>query len=233
MRHILFLAFALTVFGMPAHAQSVPLSGNAPEEKEGDNPCRDQVAEALRKLRKSSWFRLETSMITERGPTEMQVAYVLPDKMHQKVTSLVTKDTSEVVLIGDEAWQRSGSNRWQKLPFEVTQDLRGQMYETVIKEQTEVGNYSCHGRTRFDGRDVLAYKLEDQPAKDSTASRNEAFRMFYVDALTGLPASNVLIVSGREDKPLFKATYSFPLDIRIEPPKDVAETAPPAASPAK
>jgi hypothetical protein len=57
--------------------------------------------------------------------------------------------------------------------------------------------------------------------------------MFYVDALTGLPASNVLIVSGREDKPLFKATYSFPLDIRIEPPKDVAETAPPAASPAK
>jgi hypothetical protein len=55
--------------------------------------------------------------------------------------------------------------------------------------------------------------------------------MFYVDVMTGLPVSNALLVPGRDDKPIFKTSYSFPLDLKIEPPKDVAPAAP-AASPA-
>jgi hypothetical protein len=36
-------------------------------------------------------------------------------------------------------------------------------------------------------------------------------------------------VPGHEEKPIFKTTYSFPLDMKIDPPKDVAAAAPPVS----
>ena len=57
--------------------------------------------------------------------------------------------------------------------------------------------------------------------------------MFYVDAMTGLPLRNAIVAPGREDKPLFKTSYSFPLDLKIEAPKDAKPfEAPAAAAPA-
>ncbi len=161
-------------------------------------------------------------MITENGPTSMQIDYVLPDKMHQKVTVQATQQSSEVILIGEEGWSKVGADGWKPLPNELIQELRSQMQENVVEHQAETGNYSCKGRTEFEGKDVFSYKLEHEPEKDSTAPKNEAFRMFYVDAVTGLPVSNALLVPGRETKPIFKAVYAYPLDIKIEPPKDVS-----------
>jgi hypothetical protein len=41
-----------------------------------------------------------------------------------------------------------------------------------------------------------------------------------------------LLVPGHEERPIFKTTYAFPLDLKIEPPTDIAPaTAPPAATP--
>jgi hypothetical protein len=175
-------------------------------------------------LRKSSWFHMATNMITENGPTTMEVDYVLPDKMHQKVTQTLTKTTSEVILVGEKAWGNQGEG-WIELPNDITQTLRSQMYDNVIQEQTDVGEYACKGKVQVEGRDALSYKLEEEPTKDSTAPKNEAYRMFFVDATTGLPVGNALLAPGREKSPLFKATYSFPLDMKIEPPKDVKPVA--------
>jgi hypothetical protein len=196
----------------------------APGNKKNANPCRDEVAAALAKLRKSSWFHMATNMITENGPTTMEVDYVLPDKMHQKVTQTLTKTTSEVILVGEKAWGNQGEG-WIELPNDITQTLRSQMYDNVIQEQTDVGEYACKGKVQVEGRDALSYKLEEEPTKDSTAPKNEAYRMFFVDATTGLPVGNALLAPGREKSPLFKATYSFPLDMKIEPPKDVKPVA--------
>lgn len=74
----------------------------------------------------------------------------------------------------------------------------------------------------------MSYKLESQPAKGETF-KNQTYRLFYVDAMTGLPYSNALLVPGRDDKPIFKTTYAFPLDLKIEPPKDIAAPVPAAA----
>ncbi len=229
----LFLSLAvLTITTGTALAQTPPAPADAPgakDEKLNANPCRDEVAAALQKLRKTSWFRMETAMITETGPTKMQVDYVLPDKMHQRVSTASGGGSTEVVLIGDQAWGNEGKG-WQALSTDLTQQLKAQMYENVVEQQAEVGNYSCKGKTQFDGRDVLSYKLETEIGKDESKALNEAFRMFYVDATTGMPVSIALLAPGRETKPLFKTSYSYPLDIRIEAPKDVmkdgAATAP-------
>lgn len=228
----LMLASSAVLAQAPAAQPGAPGAGGPPpgvvppgqETKKNANPCRDEVAAALTKLRKSSWFRMNTTMITENGPTSMVVDYVLPDKMYQKVTQTLTNQSSEVILVAGNAWGNQGAG-WQELPNEVMNTLRSQMYDNVVQEQTEVGEYACKGRVQIDGRDALSYKLEEERTKDSAAPKNETFRMFYVDAVTGLPLSNALLVPGREKSPLFKATYTFPLDMKIEPPKDIAKPA--------
>ncbi len=210
-----------------ASAEDRPATASA-ADKENANPCRDEVAAALKKLRSTSWFRMTTNMITENGPVSMEIDYVLPDRMHQRVTQKLTQQKSEIILVGNEAWGTDGSG-WKPLGGDLTTQLKAQMYENVVEQQADVGNYACKGKATVEGREALSYKLEDEPPKDSTAPKNATFRMFYVDALTGMPVSNSLLVPGRENAPLFKATYTYPIDMKIEPPKDVA---PEAAGPA-
>lgn len=224
------LVLALLAASVPSMvvAQANPAAG----AKDNANPCRDEVAAALQKLRNSSWFRMESTMITENGLTNMIVDYVLPDRMHQKVQVVGQEGVQEVILIGNSSWSNEGEG-WRVLPSDITAQLTKQIEENVLAQQSEVGNYSCKGKVSLDGKDVMSYRLEDEPKADSTAPKNEAFRMFYVDALTGLPVENAIITAGREDKPLFKTSYSFPLDIKIEAPKDVkAEAAPAEDAPA-
>jgi hypothetical protein len=218
MRRIASAIVLIAAFSGGASAQ-VPEASPGPA-KQNANPCRDEVSAALQKLRKSSWFRMDAQMITENGPTSMQIDYVLPDRMHQTMTLKLSNQTTEIILIGDKAWAKQEGG-WRPVAQQVTAQLRAQMDDAVIKQQTDIGDYSCKGRTQVDGRDVLSYKLETEQEKGSSATASQAFRMFYVDALTGLPASNALLVPGHENKPIFKAVYSFPIDMKIEPPKDV------------
>lgn len=229
MRRLALTLIALAALAGQGHAQQ-PMPGPATAAKPNANPCSDEVSASLQKLRNSSWFRMDTHMITENGPTTMQVDYVLPDRMHQKVTVEATQKITEVILIGNEAWSRQNGGDWNELPGKVADQLKDQMQESAVRQQTDVGSYSCKGRTTFEGRDVLSYKLDNEPEKGSTADLSQTFRMFYVDAMTGLPVSNALLVPGHEKKPIFKTSYSFPLDMKIDPPKDVVKDAP-AASP--
>jgi hypothetical protein len=230
MRRIALIAASLAVVASAAHAQPVPPEP-VPGAKPNANPCADEVAASLEKLRKSSWFRMTSDMITENGPTKMQVDYVLPDRMHQKVTNKLTQKTSEVILIGNEAWSRQGEGDWTQLKANIAAELQTQMQDSVVQQQKDVGAYTCKGRTKFDGHDVLSYKLESELGKGDTV-KSQTYRMFYVDAMTGLPVSNALLVPGHDEKPIFKTTYAFPLDIKIEPPKNVTPPAPPVATPA-
>lgn len=224
MRRIASFLSVIALCSTAALAQDKP----AADAKKNANPCRDEVAAALQKLRNSSWFRMETSMITENGPTEMTVDYVLPDRMHQKVTVFGQPVTQEVILIGSEAWSNEGDG-WRILPADITAQLMAQMKDNVLTQQDDVGNYACKGKTKYEGKDVMSYKLEDEPPENAQGSKNEAFRMFFIDALTGLPLRNAIVSPGREEKPLFKTSYSYPLDLKIEAPKDAKPLEVPAA----
>lgn len=225
MRRIALAIIATASLSSYASAQISPPS--PADSKQNANPCREEVSAALQKLRKSSWFRMDTQMLTENGPMQMQVDYVLPDRMHQTMTAKLSNQTTELILVGDKAWAKQETG-WKPVPQQIAAQLREQMDDTVVKQQTDVGNYACKGRAKVDGRDVISYKLETEPEKGSSAPTNQAFRMFYVDALTGLPASNVILAPGHEDKPIFKTTYSFPIDLKIDVPADALPDKSPA-----
>jgi hypothetical protein len=235
MRRIALVAASLAALTAGAHAQPIPggptPGAPTPGAKPNANPCSDEVSASLQKLRKSSWFRMTSDMITENGPTTMQVDYVLPDRMHQKVTNKLTNKASEVILVGNEAWSRQGEGSWTALKANIAAEPQTQMQETVLQQQADVGAYTCKGQTKFEDHDVMSYRLESEPGK-SGGEKNQTYRMFYVDALTGLPVGNALLVPGHDKKPIFKTIYSFPLDLKIEPPKDVAPPQPASTSPA-
>lgn len=177
--------------------------------------CKQDVADAFDKQRKSSAFRLETSMINERGPIKMTVDYVLPDRMHQTVKAVIDPVATETILVGKRAWVSKGQG-WQQLPTEDALQVVEAMQQSVIKGEGEQPKFECLGSVTLDGRKLQAYEAMN----DKTAPPDQPVRMVYVDPVTGLPVRSIVAQKDKLDRPFFRQDYSYPLDIKIEPPEE-------------
>lgn len=175
--------------------------------------CKQEVADAFEKQRKSTGFRTVTRMINERGPVTMTIDYLLPDRMHQKVKAAIDPAATETILVGRRGWVSSGSG-WQELPVEDAVNLAEELEKTVVKGPQEQPIFDCLGYVTLDGEKRLAYEA----MKDRTAPPNQPVRMVYVDPTTGLPVRSIVAVKDKLDRPFFSQDYSYPLDIKIEPP---------------
>jgi hypothetical protein len=193
--------------------------------------CKDEVLGALDKQRKAASFRMETNMVSEQGPVKMTVDYMRPDKMRQVVTVAVDPKPVETILVGSKAWSKDG-DVWKELGIDVTKDMVAQLDETFGDESGTIGTVGCLGSTAIDGQELVAYRIEndaqtgpedrspDTKAKAKAALADEArpLRMFYVDPKTGLPMRSVFARANKLDKPIFKAIYTYPADIKIDVP---------------
>lgn len=175
--------------------------------------CKQEVADAFEKQRKSSAFRLETRMLNERGPIKMTVDYILPDRMHQTVKALIDPAATETILVGKRAWVSNGQG-WQDVPMEDALSLAEEFEKTVVKGGGEQPVFDCLGYIELDGRKLSAYEA----MQDKTAPPGQPVRMVYIDPVTGLPARSIVAQKDKLDRPFFRQDYSYPQDIKIEPP---------------
>ena len=175
--------------------------------------CKQEVVDAFDKQRKSSAFRLVARMITERGPVRMTVDYILPDRMHQTVKATIDPAPTETVLIGRRAWVSDGAG-WHELPMEDALNLAEEMEKTVVKGGGEQPIFDCLGYVTLDGRKLSAYEA----IEDKAAPAGQPTRMVYIDPVTGLPVRSILAQKDKLDRPFFEQDYSYPQDMRIEPP---------------
>lgn len=194
--------------------------------------CKDEVLAALDKQRKSTAFRMETNMVSEQGPVQMTVDYMPPDRMRQTVVVAINPKPIETILVGGKAWSKDGAD-WTPLSAEVAGDLATQLDETLGDDRGTIGTVGCLGSTAIDGQDLVAYRVENdaqvgptdrspdarEKARAALADEGRPLRMFYIDPKTGLPIRSIFARANKLDKPIFKATYSYPSDIKIEPPK--------------
>lgn len=200
--------------------------------------CKDEVLAAIDKQRKVAAFRMETSMISEGGPVKMTVDYAQPDRMRQRVVRAIAPDEAiETILIGSKAWSKdSGSKEaaggWVELSPEITRQIIDQRDEVLGEDPGTIGTVGCLGSTAIDGRELIAYRIEndaqtgprdmspDAKEKMRLALADEArpLRMFYVDPQSGLPVRSVFARANKLEKPMFRADYSY-ADIRIDPPR--------------
>lgn len=189
--------------------------------------CKDEVATALDRQRKSSGFRMQTTMISEQGKIDMTVDYVLPDRMRQVIKSEMDPEPVETVVVGHYAWSRRKDEPWIPLNPQLTNELITQMEETVGDNPLPLGNFECLGKQPVEGKDMLAYQGENEPGGPKNVGKeekepklpNRPVRIIYVDPTSGLPIRSIFARADKLDKPIFEANYSYPADLRIEAPK--------------
>lgn len=185
--------------------------------------CRAEVANAFDKQRAGKTFRMEANVIGPQGPMKMTVDYGLPDRIHQQVLMVLEQKTLDAVLIGREAWINEGQG-WSKAPDEVRQELDKQLASVADETAEQMVQFECMGNMQVDGRELAAYRAQEGPKDMSPDAAtkpkgNDTVRVIYVDPATGLPVRSVVARPDKLDKPLFKAVYTYPGDIKIEPPK--------------
>jgi hypothetical protein len=192
--------------------------------------CKDEVGSALERQRKSSGFRMQTKMLSEQGLVDMTVDYVLPNRMRQVISSTADPEPIETVLVGNFAWSRRKGEPWTPLNPQLTNELVAQLEETLGSEAAAIGDFECLGKKPVEGKDMLAYQGENEKPGPKDLSKEKApklpdrpVRIIYVDPITGLPMRSIFARADKLDKPIFQATYTYPIDLKIDPPKATSQ----------
>jgi hypothetical protein len=186
--------------------------------------CKSEVDQAFRKLRDGKSFRLETRIINkQQGALTMTVDYLLPDRMHQRVSLGDSPQKMETIAIGEKVWSNQGQG-WSEVPANFAQVISKQLKETVAEPAQSKIDYECLGERTFEGKSYVAYKaslpaMPEETAKGDVAKAPEGPNMqtLYVDKQTGLPVRNV-VTQGASETRLFDGTFSTPADISINAP---------------
>jgi hypothetical protein len=187
--------------------------------------CKGEVDEAFSKLRAGKNFRLETKIVNEQqGSLTMTVDYILPDRMHQRVSLGDSPSKMETIAIGSKVWSNQGQG-WSEVPANFAEVIAKQLKDTVAEPGKSKLDYECLGETTFEGKPYLAYKTS-LPAVADEKMKGEAekpagpanVQTLYVDKASGLPARNVVTKGDGSDKRLFDGTFSVPADVSINAP---------------
>jgi hypothetical protein len=195
--------------------------------------CSNEVAQGIVRQSNETMWRKEANIISDQGPLKMTVEFVKPDRMRQVVSLLIDPKPIETILVGKAAWSNAGGE-WKSLNATDTEQFVKFFQSTTSQGINDVGDFECMGAETLEGKKLRAYKglpppvnlpegATDKQKADAEAQRqkNEAVRMVYLDTETGLPERSLIAQPGKLDKPLFKEVYSYPKDIKIEPPANV------------
>lgn len=187
--------------------------------------CKDEVNQAFSKLRGGKGFRLETKIVNEQqGSLTMTVDYVLPDRMHQRVSLGNSPAQMETIAIGSKVWSNQGQG-WSEVPPNFAEMITKQLKESIAEPSKSNLDYECLGETTFEGKAYLAYKATLPAVADETVKGEkdapagpDNIQTLYIDKDTGLPARNVVVKGDGSEKRLFDGTFSQPAEITITAP---------------
>lgn len=213
----------------PAQA-APPAAGKAPQPPapptEAELKCQAEAQAAVDKQKAAGQFRMDADMLSDAGPVKLKEEYILPDRLRQTVSLVTEPQPVETIIIGSKGWRNSGEG-WEPLqPDDVKQLVDSRLNTAANSDPETFGRWNCMGKQTLDGRDVIAFVGVDDKPKDvspggPTMPENEAKRIMYVSSETGLPDRGILARQDKLDKPIFKEVYSYPKDIKIEPPAEV------------
>ena len=183
--------------------------------------CRGDVSSAFAKQREAKAFRMEADVISVQGPMKMTVDYVLPDRIRQKVVIAVQPQPVEAVLIGLKAWANEGKG-WAEAPADIKEELDKQLRAVAEETPDQLVDFECMGKQMIDGVELAAYRAQEGPKDMSPGAdkkpKSDTTRIIYVDPAKGLPVRTIIARPDKLDRPLFKAVYTYPTDLKIEPP---------------
>lgn len=191
--------------------------------------CKEQVDAAFAKLRESGKFRLETTINNKDGTLKMLADYVLPDRMHQKVTLGGEGAAMEMIVVGKKAWSNQGGG-WAALPDAFAQTVANQIKDSVANAPKVSTEYKCVGDKEFEGKTYTLYQgilaMPLSPDAKDKGPRVSAVSVpnqqnVYIDKETGLPVRNIVTPVTEPEKRLFDGKFTVLKDLSVDPPKVV------------
>lgn len=194
--------------------------------------CQSDVDSAFDKLRASKSFRLRTTIVNPQGSLRMTVDYVLPDRMHQRVSVGTGAGPLELIVIGTKAWSNNGQG-WAEMPSTFAEQVAGQIAKSVAQPPQGKNDFSCLGEKEFEGKSYFAYRAFLAPSPEQARSQPSGSNVqtVYIDQKTGLPERNIVTAGPDSEDRLFDGTFSFPEALTIEPPATGPAAPPPVPIP--
>lgn len=220
----------------------------APEQRAGGRvDCRDEVAAAFERLKTSGRpYRKEvTFVVSDQQSFHGTVEFLPPERMREITNNGVPGyGTAETIRVGQRAWLNAGGwpsdSRWPWGWREWNPWLM-QMNLEKNKDFTALGDYpipadavfECLGRVEFKGAAYLGYRARLNMAVVTVGPLSEArqqelsrklqqmpqeWRTVFVDPQSVLPAYDLVAEENQLDSPRSEARYTYPNDIKIEPP---------------
>jgi len=205
--------------------------------------CRDEVSAAFERLRSSGRpYRKETVVVVSDQHTYHATAeYLPPDRMREITNNGVPGyGTVEVIRVGARAWDRELSKGWRWREWEpgLAQEIYGHgagMDVSVWPDRAvpEKAVFECLGRAEFKGTAYIGYRsrldkvvLSVDPVSEADRQKllsklqqmPQEWRTVFLDRQSKLPAHDLVAAENQLDKPRSKLQYSYPNDIKIEPP---------------
>ena len=194
--------------------------------------CRGEVEAAFQKLETPGLpYRSETTIpisaqlarqLGRAGSAQLNVLeiaeFIPPDRM-RKVLDYFKDRPTEIIRVGTRTWMRQ-DERW----FEGGSALARDTFPSGAGSAETI--FECLGTVAFEGKAYAGYRTilphrivtlgQEIPAE--TKQLPTLWRTILVDRETGLPAYQLPEIENQRNSPVWKMHYTYPHDIRIEPP---------------
>jgi hypothetical protein len=192
--------------------------------------CQDEVTAAFKRL-KTLPYRMETIRVY-KGQAEFHMTseFFPPDRRRYITYNSNPYYTSEAIDIGERTWAR-----WPR-QNEGWSEVKAKAVRIIIRRAPKDGAFACLGPVEFNGKayigyraraaesfvlDVLRPRGEKALQEDLAAIRHmpQPWRTVLLEASSLLPAYDLLAQESQFDSPSMSSEhYTYPEDLRIEPP---------------
>jgi hypothetical protein len=210
----------------------------AQEQRAAARPdCRDEVAAAFERLRTLGRpYRKEvTSVISDQQTYHETSEFVPPDRM-RKITNngVAGNGSDETIRVGPRAWSNSGGGwpwAWREWDASLVQRMAPRQPPVISVDAA----FECLGKIELEDTAYLGYRtpiakrIETiSPGLPSESGQQvllrrlqqmpQEWRTVFVDPQSMLPAHDLVAQNNQLDSPSYKVRYTYPNDIKIEPP---------------
>jgi hypothetical protein len=207
--------------------------------------CQDEVVAAFERLRTSGRpYRREMTIVVRDQQTYRETAEYLPPDRLRKITDPGGPgvEASEVIRVGARAWEQSKRSSWQEWEPGLAQEIyggsagmdfsiwpdrvvpAGHVFEclgrVVFKDTAYVGYQAKLPKViiSFSPRNAQPSEQEQQELRSKLEQMPQTWRTVFLDRRNALPVHDLMAEENQLDKPKSKVHFTYPSDIRIDPP---------------
>ena len=185
--------------------------------------CTAKVQEAFAKLRAEKSFRQETKITDpKRGSLSMQTDFVLPDRMHQRVSAGDSSAVMETIVVGQKVFSNGGQG-WAEVPDNFAKAIVKQLKTIAAPSQSEL-TYKCGDDQELEGKTFTTFQAELPASGDGSAKAAELsnaaprVQTLYVNKQTGVPVHNIVADGKVPEKIWFNGTFTLVEGLKIQEP---------------